>query len=119
MLLLLMTTVFTVLLLPMITVLLPPLFSLIITWFVVLAGFVAVGFVTTGFVTTGFVITGFVIFGAVIFFLGVGVFSHGQRLLRADSQSSKRSFTTAKESVNLWFSCNKYSTTDAAQSSSS
>lgn len=110
---------FTVLLLPMITVLLPPLFSLIITWFVVLAGFVAVGFVATGFVTTGFVITGFVIFGAVIFFLGVGVFSHGQRLLRADSQSSKRSFTTAKESVNLWFSCNKYSTTDAVQSSSS
>lgn len=114
MLLLLITTVFTVLLLPMITVLLPPLFSVIITWFVVLAGVVA-----TGVVTTGFVITGFVIFGAVIFFLGVGVFSHGQRLLRADSQSSKRSFTTAKESVNLWFSSNKYSTTDAVQSSSS
>lgn len=50
------------------------------------------------------------VFREAVFFL-----SHGHLLLRADSQLSRRSFTTDKESVNLRFSRNRLSTTNAVR----
>lgn len=100
----LITIVFTVLLLPMTTVLLPPSLCSIVT------------VVVLGFVTTVSLITGFFTGGTVIFGFCAGFFSHGQRFVRADSQSSRRSWTTANESVNLRFSRIRLLITNSAQS---
>ena len=47
--------------------------------------------------------------GVVGFFLTGCLVSHGHLLLRVALHSSRRSFTTSRESVNLLFSCNKLS----------
>ena len=49
---------------------------------------------------------------------GVVLFLHGQRCVRAASQSSNLSCTVANESVNLRFSRNRLSTTNSVRSQS-
>ena len=126
------TTLFTWLLLPITTALLPALLLSMVIWFVAGcvtgvgvtgagatgagftgagftgAGFTGVGFTGVGFTGAGFTGAGFTGVG----FTGVGLTvlpGQGHLFLRAASQLSKRSFTTFKESVNLRFSFNKLS----------
>ena len=104
----LITILFTLLLSPITTALLPALLLSIITW-------VDAGFATADFGCVGFFGVGF--FG--VGFFGVGFFlSWGHLLQRAALHSSKRSFTTDKESVNLRFSVSKLSITNVARSES-
>ena len=121
------TILFTLLLLPvMIAPLfcaLPPITTWVTGWAVVavvVADVVDVAAVADTVPFAGAVgFAGCVFLGAVgcVFFLhghghGSAVFS----LARACSQSSRRLFTTANESVNLRFSCNKLSTTNVTRS---
>lgn len=93
----LITTLFTLLLLPITTALLPALLLSIII-------LVDAGCETTGFAGVGAFFTGF------FFCVGVvGFFSQGHLFARAASQLSRRVFTTFKESVSLWFACNRLS----------
>ena len=109
----LITILFTLLLSPITTALLPALLLSIITW--VDAGFATADFGCVGFFGVGFFGVGF--FG--VGFFGVGFFlSWGHLLQRAALHSSRRSFTTDKESVNLRFSVSKLSITNAARSES-
>lgn len=114
----LITTLFVVLLLP---TTIAPLFSDWSPMIICVAGTAVVRVTSVFTVSLGCGLTTTGAFGA-----GCGLQGHGQRLAgafsvlsalsRAFSQSSKRSRTTSKESVNLRFSRNKLSTTKAVRS---
>ena len=95
------TTLFTWLLLPITTALLPALLLSMVIW--VVAG-CATG---VGAGLTGAGLMGVALIGAGL--TGAGFTGHGHLFVREASQLSRRSFTTFKESVNLRFSFNKLS----------
>lgn len=125
----LITTLFTLLLLPVIIAplfcALPPITTWVTGWDVVaVADVVDVVAVADTVLFAGGVVgfLGCVFLGCVFFgWVGCGFFLHGHgfvvfSLARACSQSSKRVFTTSNESVNLRFSRNKLSITNVMRS---